>query len=137
MVLAASILSILLNPLLFAAAEGWGAQRKPAPGAPPLRPPRRSAGPERPAPPMTALAGHDVLVGYGRVGALVGAGLKASGRPLLVFEDDAAAARPRAAVGSPKWWRATPPIRRCCGRRTCPPRGGWWSPSRRRSRRGR
>ena len=41
---------------------------------------------------MTALAGHDVLVGYGRVGALVGAGLKASGRPLLVFEDDAAAA---------------------------------------------
>ena len=33
-----------------------------------------------------------MLVGYGRVGALVGAGLKASGRPLLVFEDDAAAA---------------------------------------------
>ena len=25
-------------------------------------------------PPVTALAGHDVLVGYGRVGALVGAG---------------------------------------------------------------
>ena len=33
-----------------------------------------------------------MLVGYGRVGAWVGAGLKASGRPLLVFEDDAAAA---------------------------------------------
>jgi CPA2 family monovalent cation:H+ antiporter-2 len=34
-----------------------------------------------------------VLVGYGRVGALVGAELKASGgRPLLVFEDGAAAA---------------------------------------------
>ena len=94
LVLAASILSILLNPLLFAAAEGWGARRKPAPGAPPA--PTAAAPPvaagQRPAPPMTALAGHDVLVGYGRVGALVGAGLKASGRPLLVFEDDAAAA---------------------------------------------
>jgi CPA2 family monovalent cation:H+ antiporter-2 len=44
---------------------------------------------------VTALAGHDVLVGYGRVGALVGAELKASGgggRPLLVIEDGAAAA---------------------------------------------
>jgi monovalent cation:H+ antiporter-2, CPA2 family len=44
---------------------------------------------------VTALAGHDVLVGYGRVGALVGAGLKTSGggrRPLLVIEDGAAAA---------------------------------------------
>jgi monovalent cation:H+ antiporter-2, CPA2 family len=37
---------------------------------------------------MTAATGHDVLVGYGRVGALVGAGLLASGRPLLVFEED-------------------------------------------------
>jgi CPA2 family monovalent cation:H+ antiporter-2 len=47
-------------------------------------------------PPVTALAGHDVLVGWGRVGALVGAGLLAAQgggrRSLLVFEDDAAAA---------------------------------------------
>ena len=96
LVLAASIISILLNPLLFAAAERWRAPREaePARAAPATAAPvatRKAAG--RLAPPVTALSGHDVLVGYGRVGALVGAGLKASGgRPLLVFEDDAAAA---------------------------------------------
>jgi CPA2 family monovalent cation:H+ antiporter-2 len=37
------------------------------------------------------LTDHDVLVGYGRVGALVGVGLLASGRPLIVFEEDAEA----------------------------------------------
>jgi len=81
LVLAASILSILLNPLLFAAAERWQPGRRKA-----------TAAPE--PPPVTALAGHDVLVGHGRVGALVGAGLKApsGGRPLLVIEDGAAAA---------------------------------------------
>ncbi|HYI84223.1 MAG TPA: NAD-binding protein, partial [Acetobacteraceae bacterium] len=95
LVLAASIISILLNPLLFAAAERWRARREAEPArtarsaAAPVAAPK-AAGP--PAPPVTALAGHDVLVGYGRVGALVGAGLKASGRTLLVFEDDAAAA---------------------------------------------
>jgi CPA2 family monovalent cation:H+ antiporter-2 len=39
---------------------------------------------------------HDVVVGYGRVGSLVGAGLVGAGRPVLVFEDRddrAAAAR--------------------------------------------
>jgi CPA2 family monovalent cation:H+ antiporter-2 len=36
---------------------------------------------------MTSLTGHDVLVGYGRVGALVGARLAAAGHPLLVFEE--------------------------------------------------
>jgi K+:H+ antiporter len=98
LVLAASILSILLNPLLFAAVERWRPRRAaavppapPAAAAPPVAAAERPT--EAPAPPVTALAGHDVLVGYGRVGALVAAGLKASGgRPLLVIEDDAAAA---------------------------------------------
>ncbi|GLK78781.1 cation:proton antiporter [Methylopila turkensis] len=35
----------------------------------------------------TALSGHIVLVGYGRVGALVGEQLKAAGVPFLVVED--------------------------------------------------
>ena len=53
LVLAASILSILLNPLLFAAAEGWGARRKPAPAAPthcgrPAGRRRAAEGPRRP-----------------------------------------------------------------------------------------
>ncbi|KAB0677536.1 cation:proton antiporter [Aureimonas leprariae] len=46
-----------------------------------------------PAPPdegdaqPTRLAGHVVLVGYGRVGSIVAAGLRAAGRPFLVIED--------------------------------------------------
>ena len=39
------------------------------------------------APFATSLVDHDVVVGYGRVGSLVGAGLAATGRPVLVFED--------------------------------------------------
>ncbi|ODN70158.1 cation:proton antiporter [Methylobrevis pamukkalensis] len=35
----------------------------------------------------TTLTGHTVLVGFGRVGSLVGAALQASGDPLLVIED--------------------------------------------------
>ena len=54
LILAGAILSILLNPLLFAMADR-------------LLPPS-----------PTTLVGHCVLVGYGRVGALVGA---ASGGP--------------------------------------------------------
>lgn len=38
-------------------------------------------------PPRTALAGHSILVGYGRVGSLVGAGLKEAALPFLVIED--------------------------------------------------
>ncbi len=107
LVLAASILSILLNPLLFAAAERWHPRRKAAavPPAPPAAAAPVAAGrlTEGSGPPVTALAGHDVLVGYGRVGALVGAGLKASGggrRPLLVFEDGAAAAEAARRAGA-------------------------------------
>ena len=33
------------------------------------------------------LTDHDVVVGYGRVGSLVGARLAAAGRPMLVFEE--------------------------------------------------
>ena len=36
---------------------------------------------------VTALEGHEVIVGYGRVGAILGSGLAAAGRPILVFED--------------------------------------------------
>jgi CPA2 family monovalent cation:H+ antiporter-2 len=98
LLLAASILSILLNPVLFAAAERWRPALPEAAAlssAPPSPPARIAAGRPAPTPepPMTALAGHDVLVGYGRVGALVGRELRASGgRPLLVLEDGTAAA---------------------------------------------
>ncbi len=85
LILAGAILSILLNPLLFAAVESWRAPRARRPAVP--APPVAAAEEEGRAPAATTLSGHDVLVGYGRVGSALGAGLRAAGRPLLVFED--------------------------------------------------
>jgi CPA2 family monovalent cation:H+ antiporter-2 len=56
--------------------------------------------PEAEAPPVTALTDHDVLVGYGRVGSLIGPGLLAAGRPLLVITDDDAGAEAARAAGA-------------------------------------
>ncbi len=72
LVLAGAILSILLNPLLFAALDRW------APAAP-LPAPKPAA----PKPPP----GHEVVVGYGRVGSLVGARLSQAGRRVVVIEE--------------------------------------------------
>jgi CPA2 family monovalent cation:H+ antiporter-2 len=87
LILATSIISILLNPLAFAA-RGWflaRARRRAAAAAPPAP----AAEPEEPVP--TNLADHVVLVGYGRVGRLIGPVLRERGWPLLVIEnaDDA------------------------------------------------
>jgi CPA2 family monovalent cation:H+ antiporter-2 len=92
LILAGAILSILVNPLLFNlvarfvpreesarramhAADGPTASRREddGEGIRQLQP--------------TRLDGHTILVGYGRVGALVGAGLKAAGTPFVVIED--------------------------------------------------
>jgi len=78
LILGASILSIFLNPLLFALAARREASPKAAP-EPDL--PRR-------APEPTALSGHAVVVGYGRVGRLIAQGLKGA-MPLLVIEEGA------------------------------------------------
>jgi len=75
LVLAGAILSILVNPLLFAALGRWA----PAPAAPKPAP--------RPAPAPVPPPGHDVVVGYGRVGSLVGARLRAAGRRVIVIEE--------------------------------------------------
>lgn len=108
LILAGAILSIMLNPAVFAAA-GWikrrvdqGQAGAPAPAtADSASDPTAEAAtaPAAPAPTddeepqSTALAGHTVLVGYGRVGSLVGEGLRAQGIPYLVIED---ATRPQA-----------------------------------------
>jgi CPA2 family monovalent cation:H+ antiporter-2 len=99
LILAGAILSILLNPILFAAVDRFAADAaaklKPADAAAPSAP-EPEAAPERDIT-ATALDGHTVLVGYGRVGSLVGAGLIAQGEKLLVIEDqsDAIAAAER------------------------------------------
>jgi CPA2 family monovalent cation:H+ antiporter-2 len=109
LVLAGAILSILVNPLIFAAAEGGRfihvrpfTLRRPRPAAAPLPAatpvPAASSAPEPvPAPeaePAPEPPPHEVVVGYGRVGAVIGAGLRAAGRRVVVIEvaEDALAA---------------------------------------------
>ncbi|MBN8940310.1 MAG: Kef family K(+) transporter [Rhizobiales bacterium] len=96
LILAGAILSILLNPVAFAAV-GWlkgrsdrkdGAQPDAtAPAGGPAAGAAASAHADDDVPETTALTGHTILVGYGRVGSLVGAGLKQQGQPFLVIED--------------------------------------------------
>jgi monovalent cation:H+ antiporter-2, CPA2 family len=108
LILAGAIISILLNPFVFIAFEKLRPASKPAvtvpnvytPAAPEAEPAKAPAAvaADEDAAPLTAssLTGHDVVVGYGRVGSLVGSGLRAAGRPVLVFEerlDEVAAAR--------------------------------------------
>lgn len=94
LILAGAIFSILLNPFLFvlvdrfAAPEAAPVKAKPKPeGAPaPALKPEPEPAPERDIAP-TELSGHIVVVGYGRVGSLLGAGLTEMGETILVIED--------------------------------------------------
>ena len=81
LILGASILSIFLNPLLFALSARREASTHvaPAPDMP------------RPAPEPTKLTDHVVLVGYGRVGRVIADGIKHD-LPLLVMEEGAVGA---------------------------------------------
>jgi len=79
LILAGAIFSIMLNPLLFAALD-WLTQRQEqrrAPSAPKTAPKPITA---------TDLTDHTILVGYGRVGALVGTTLKQRQLPFLAIE---------------------------------------------------
>ena len=101
LILAGAILSILLNPLMFAGVnwikpylERGGAAVSPADGA------VLAAAGELASPAVvtvakaTELTDHTVLIGYGRVGSLVGQALRADGQAFLVIEDsDKAIAR--------------------------------------------
>ena len=77
LVLAGALLSIVLNPLLFA----WAQRRGAAPGADAAGVPGD-------------LAGHVILVGYGRIGSHLAGLLQARGVPLALVEAD----RDRAAL---------------------------------------
>ena len=89
LVLSAALISILITPFLFAAADWLYAHHEP---------PKQPAAEATPAPqpetptrepvPVTRLTDHVVLVGYGRVGSVVGAALKDANVALLVFESD-------------------------------------------------
>lgn len=88
LVVAGSILSILVNPLMFMAIDRVSSREAPvaAPAvAEAVKPPLHEESP-------TALKDHAVLVGYGRVGSAIGKALSAMSIPFLVVEEDRDAA---------------------------------------------
>lgn len=92
LVLAGALLSIVLNPLAFTAAERLRPlieRAKPAAeGAEPTAPAPPPAEAEAEAAPVaTTLTDHVVVVGHGRVGSLVAAALRGAHRPFLVVDD--------------------------------------------------
>ena len=89
LILAGAILSILLNPLLFAGLDmlqAWRDKRR-APEAKPTQPPEEEGAAREPVRP-TALTNHVVLVGHGRVGGVVSEELAEKKVPFLVIEAD-------------------------------------------------
>jgi CPA2 family monovalent cation:H+ antiporter-2 len=87
LILAVAILSILMNPLLFAGVDWIESRRarRTEDAAPPMASSPDSVDDDRPS--LTALKDHSVLVGYGRVGSVVGTALTARGEPFVVIED--------------------------------------------------
>lgn len=97
LILAGAIISIIINPLLFFVCD----RMRPLLERPKHEEPAAEAAvPATDARPAhaeeqtdmdevhpTALSGHAILVGYGRVGSIVGQNLKSSGTPFLVIED--------------------------------------------------
>jgi len=108
LILAGAILSIVLNPLAFAGVDRlrpWLEKRmgqpvqQPSAEAKPLGPateigalasmppPAPGQDSEEDGPVPTELTDHTILIGYGRVGGLVGQSLKERDMPFLVIED--------------------------------------------------
>jgi len=86
LILAGAILSILLNPVLFALVDRFASEATPVKPKPSAARPEPEPEPERDIVPTT-LSDHMVVVGYGRVGALLGAGLTGQGHAVLVIEE--------------------------------------------------
>ncbi|MBD0417494.1 cation:proton antiporter domain-containing protein [Oryzicola mucosus] len=104
LILGGAILSIVLNPLIFAAVDQLKPRLEkraaataaaasaetmplPPPGSDPAPPPPIEPVDLGDTPASTQLSGHTILVGYGRVGSLVGKALKQAGADVLVIED--------------------------------------------------
>ena len=92
LVLAGALLSILMTPFLFGAADWLRAHHEPAARKAPAETATvQETAPEMPTRepvPVTRLTNHVVLVGYGRVGSVIGATLSVSRVPLFVIESD-------------------------------------------------
>jgi CPA2 family monovalent cation:H+ antiporter-2 len=83
LILAGAILSIFLNPILFAALDRWLAQRVVEAAAPlPAIDDEHAPGPPVPT------ADHVVLIGFGRVGSRVGRAVHEAGHAIALIESD-------------------------------------------------
>lgn len=99
LVLAGAILSILLNPAFFYAAERLRPLIDRSVAASPSRAvPANGEGTVEPLAP-TALRDHQILVGYGRVGSVIADEVERLGLPLLVIDEDQAVAERARAHG--------------------------------------
>ena len=95
LILAGALISIMLNPLLFVALDRFvpaiQAREQHASAS------KEAAKALAPDLPVTSLRDHVVLVGYGRVGSLIGQALRERAQPFLVIEErDSTAERLRA-----------------------------------------
>jgi CPA2 family monovalent cation:H+ antiporter-2 len=89
LILAGALISIVLTPFLFAAADWIYAHHEPPPQeAEPAVEPHEPEVPTRAPVKVTQLTNHVVLVGHGRVGSVVAAELKTANVPLFIFESD-------------------------------------------------
>lgn len=86
LILAGAILSIMLNPLVFAAVD-WLAPR--LKGVDASGAAAETVTPDEPLQQLkpTQLTGHTILVGYGRVGSIIAGALAKKDAPFLVIED--------------------------------------------------
>jgi CPA2 family monovalent cation:H+ antiporter-2 len=88
LILAGAIITILLNPLLFALLDIYAARREKALAEATAAEPAEEETPMREPIRPTSLKDHVVLIGHGRVGSFISADLSARKVPLFVIEDD-------------------------------------------------
>ncbi len=87
LVLVGAILSILMNPLLFTLIDKYGHRLDPAGSEGEKAREPQAVTRELPTP--TSLTDHAIIIGYGRVGSLIGQRLAQDGIPYLTVEDNA------------------------------------------------
>jgi CPA2 family monovalent cation:H+ antiporter-2 len=90
LILGGAIISILLNPLLFAVLDLYAARREKAlaEAAAADQAAAEEAAPMREPIRPTSLKDHVVLIGHGRVGSYISSALNERNVPLLIIEDD-------------------------------------------------
>jgi CPA2 family monovalent cation:H+ antiporter-2 len=89
LILAGAIISILLNPLLFAVLDIYAARREKALAETAAAEQEEEVTPMREPIRPTGLKDHVVLVGHGRVGSFISCALSERNVPLFVIDDDA------------------------------------------------